>query len=150
MGWTVSSLLVVDGEPGRLIGMLDPESDLADRLTTKDCFTVNLLGWQHRALGDVFAGTAPAPGGAFRQARWTDSDWGPVLDGAIGWVGARLDPAVPATELGWSLQVTAVIEHIELADAASGDPDALAFLRGRYRPLPLEADTPRSPGPGHR
>jgi len=95
-GWTVSSFLVADGEPGEVVGVVDEDSDLADLLThpqAQPAVVVNLLSWEQRSLADAFAGQAPAPGGVFRLGEWTESEWGPVLLGSAGWIGARLAAA---------------------------------------------------------
>jgi flavin reductase (DIM6/NTAB) family NADH-FMN oxidoreductase RutF len=138
-GWTLSSFLVVDGEPAEVLGVLDEDSALAERLTASDPvlgrpLTVNLLGWQHRGLADAFAGVAPAPGGPFTLGRWRDTEWGPVLDDAPGWLGVRLR-SVP-DRAGWSLLVQATVDHVELGS----DPDEgmLAYVRGRYRAVSLD------------
>ena len=91
-GWTLSSFLVADGDPGEVIGLIDEESALADILAEATTVTVNLLGWDQRALADAFAGVAPAPGGPFALAAWTETEWGPVLVESVGWIGARLGP----------------------------------------------------------
>jgi flavin reductase (DIM6/NTAB) family NADH-FMN oxidoreductase RutF len=138
-GWTLSSFLVVEGEPAEVIGVLDEDSALAEQLVTPEpvavrSLTVNLLGWQHRGLADAFAGVAPAPGGPFTLGRWRDTDWGPVLEDTPGWLGVRLR-SVP-DRAGWSLLVRAAVEHVELGtDAAEG---VLAYVRGRYRAVSLD------------
>ncbi|MFP5282511.1 MAG: flavin reductase family protein [Actinomycetes bacterium] len=133
-GWTVSSLLLADGEPPQVLGLVDEDSDLADLLPESGTVAVSLLDWSHRALAEVFAGLAPAPGGPFRTAAWTATAWGPVLDGAPGWVGARIEPGTDRA--GWSLLVRGRIEHIEVPSVPTGE--ALGYLRGRYRALPWE------------
>ena len=62
--------------------------------------------------GGRVVAAAPAPGGPFTMGSWRQSDWGPVLEGVPGWLGARLvgEPQ-PA---GWSLLVRAVVEHVEI------------------------------------
>jgi flavin reductase (DIM6/NTAB) family NADH-FMN oxidoreductase RutF len=131
-GWTVSSFLVADGDPAQLVGLLDEDSDLADAITESRTVAVSLLGWQHRALADAFAGVAPAPGGAFRLGTWTDTAWGPVLDGAVGWAGGRLTEE-NLDHAGWGLLVRVLVEQVGIADAA--DDGVLAYLHGRYRRL---------------
>ncbi len=130
VGWTVSSLLVADGQPGELVGLLDEDSELADVAMETHTVAVSVLTGSHRQLADAFAGLAPAPGGAFRLGRWLGTAWGPVLEDGAGWLGARLtgDPQ----RAGWALLVRASIEHVELSDAAT---DVLAHVRGRYRAL---------------
>jgi len=131
-GLTVSSMLVADGEPGRVLGLLDPDSDLWDALAETPTFVVSLLGWGDRPLADAFAGVAPAPGGVFRLGSWTDTEWGPVLDSALAWAGCRLVEEQPRT-VGWSVLAEAVVEQVTLAD--EGDTRALVHRRGRYHPL---------------
>lgn len=124
-GLTISSLLVADGEPGRVLGLVDADSDFWD--ADPSTWVVNVLGAEHRFLADAFAGTAPAPGGPFRLGSWTDSEWGPVLAGTAGWLGVRRADVEPR-EAGWGLLVEAVVEHVEV-----GDAEAMIHLRGRYR-----------------
>lgn len=126
-GLTVSSLMVADGEPGVVLALLDPDSDLWEELLEQRIAVVQLLGWAHRGLADAFAGVAPAPGGAFRMAAWEQSDWGPVLGGVSAWAGVRLVDA-PVREIGWSVLAEAVVEHVELGE----EQDPLVHRRGRY------------------
>lgn len=127
-GLTVSSMLVADGNPARVLALVDEDSALADALEPDGAVAVSVLSWEHRALADAFAGTSPAPGGAFRLGGWSETEWGPVLDGVTSWMGARLidEPR----HSGWALLLEAVVEHIEIgADPA----EPLAHVRGRYR-----------------
>ena len=125
-GLTMSSTLVAEGEPAHVLGLVDEDSDFWD--AAPETVVVNVLGAGHRYVADVFAGAAPAPGGAFTQGEWTESEWGPVLVGSAGWMGLRLDP--DTREVGWRLLVEGVVEHVEIG---VGDP--LVHLRGRYHDL---------------
>src|SRR5690349_22699220 len=58
-GLTVSSTMVVDGKPGRLLGMLDDESDLWAAIEASGAFVVMPLGPADRQLADRFAGVLP-------------------------------------------------------------------------------------------
>lgn len=127
-GWTVSSLVLADGEPPEVLGLLDEDSDLADLLDAGGAVAISLLGGSHRSLADAFAGLAPAPGGAFRLGTWTETDWGPVVADAPGWLGARVSDA--QGKAGWTLLVRAEIEHV---DVAANAENVLGHLRGRYR-----------------
>lgn len=129
-GWTVSSLLLADGRPSQLVGLLDEDSELADAMLRTRTVAVSVLGGQHRGLADAFAGLMPAPGGPFRLGHWRDTAWGPVLEDAVGWLGARLLAGEPE-RAGWALLVRAEIEQVELGDTG----EVLAHLRGRYRAL---------------
>ncbi|GAB3256452.1 hypothetical protein GCM10027425_17000 [Alteromonas gracilis] len=128
-GLTVSSLVVALGEPARVIGLLDPEADLAERLLAEGTVVVSVLDWEQRRLGGMFAGTDPAPGGAFAQAAFEDTPWGPRLAGAAA-LGCRLEST---REVGWSTEVCCTVEQAWIEDATAGDP--MVHHRGRYRRL---------------
>jgi len=127
-GLTVSSTVVADGEPGRLLGLIDDESDLWEIASAAGRFAVAPLEPTHRQLADRFAGLLPAPGGLFTGYDWTDTPYGPVPADIGTWVGCRLDGA---REYGWALLVEATIETVELVAEAS----PLVHYRGRYRDL---------------
>ena len=118
--------MVALGEPARLLGLVDPDSDLAALVESSGAAVVQLLAWPDRGLAEAFAGTAPAPGGVFRQAEFVDTEWGPRLaSSATTWAGVRLERA---SEVGWSRLLTCMVEHVEVGD----DADPLGHRRGRY------------------
>ena len=130
VGLTVSSLMVANGEPARLLALVDPDSDLADSLEPGGRAAVMLLAWEHRDLAEGFAGTAPAPGGVFRQAAFEQTAWGPVLSGPRTWAGVVLEDV---REVGWSSLLTTRLEQVTIGD----DDRPLVHRRGRYvRPAP--------------
>jgi hypothetical protein len=88
---------------------------------------VSLLRWPQRDLAEMFAGTMPAPGGVFVQEAFEDTAWGPRPASTTTWAGTRLEDA---REVGWSLLLTCVVEHVEIGD----DTDPLLHRRGRYLP----------------
>jgi flavin reductase (DIM6/NTAB) family NADH-FMN oxidoreductase RutF len=124
-GLTVSSVMVALGEPGRVLGLVDPDSDLATVVERTRSAVVQVLAWADRDLAEGFAGTAPAPGGPFRQAEFVDTDWGPRLLHATTWAGVRLQES---TEVGWSRLLTCTVEHVEIGDDAA----PLLHRRGRW------------------
>jgi flavin reductase (DIM6/NTAB) family NADH-FMN oxidoreductase RutF len=126
-GLTVTSALVVAGDPGHVLGLLDPDSQLAEELVETRTAAVQLLQWQHRQVADAFAGVAPAPGGLFRLGEWTQSAWGPVLAGVSAWAGVRMTDRDP-TSIGYSVLVDTVVEHVELLT----ESDPLLHRRGSY------------------
>lgn len=130
-GLTVSSVMVANGTPPRLLALLDPLSDLAAALAGSGAAAVTVLDHDQRRLAEIFAGEAPAPGGAFRQAPFTDTDWGPVPTGASAWAGVRLESVA---EVGWSQLVTCRLEHVTAGDAT----DPLVHYRGRYPRLDID------------
>lgn len=127
-GLTVSSLMVANGDPARVLALVDPDSDLAAAAQETGRVVVQLLEWPHRDLAEAFAGLAPAPGGLFRLGSWTDTAWGPLLDGVSAWVGLAVDAEAP--EVGWSLLLTGTVEHVEVGEEAQ----PLVHRRGRYLP----------------
>ena len=125
-GLTVSSMLVADGEPGRVLGLIDEESDFWDAMEASGRFAVTVLTATDRQLADRFAGLMPAPGGLFANGEWHETDYGPVPAHAHTWAGCRLDAHRP---YGWALLVEAVVEIV----AAGPDPaPPLIHYRGRY------------------
>lgn len=127
-GLTVSSLMVANGTPARVLGLLDPLSDLVDVLGRTQKLAVTLLRRDEHYLAEVFAGRAPAPGGRFTQAEFVQTAWGPVLAGVRSWAGLRLESAV---EVGWSLLITGTVEQITV----TAEDDPLVHHRGRYQGL---------------
>lgn len=126
--WTVSSLLVVDGEPPEVAGLLKEATDLYDAALSSGRVAVTVLGDEHRHLADAAAELAPAPGGIWRLAEFTDTEWGPVVAGR-SWFGARIGGT--PEPIGWNVLARGAIEHIHLTDGHT-----LGVLRGRYRSWP--------------
>ena len=126
-GLTVSSTLVADGDPARILGLLDAESELWPAIEAAGRFAVIPLGPADRQLADRFAGLLPAPGGLFSGDSWRVTAHGPVPADHPTVVLCELAESRP---LGWSLLVIGVIEQIEL-----GEGEPLVHHRGRYREL---------------
>jgi flavin reductase (DIM6/NTAB) family NADH-FMN oxidoreductase RutF len=127
-GLTVSSMLVADGKPGRVLGLIDEESDFWDAVSRAHVFAVTPLESGDQQLADRFAGLMPAPGGLFATGAWRQTDYGPVPGPAGTWAGCRL---TDQREYGWALLVEATIETVHLGDAST----PLLHFRGRYREL---------------
>ena len=123
-GLTVSSVMVANGEPGRVLGLLDPDAELTDRVATTGLAVVQLLEWDDRALAEAFGGTAPAPGGPYTLGSWTETPYGPALADRT----RALVRVESTADVGWSLLVTATIEHVVMVD----DRHPLEHRRGRY------------------
>jgi flavin reductase (DIM6/NTAB) family NADH-FMN oxidoreductase RutF len=127
-GLTVSSFMVAAGEPAHILELLDADSDFAEAFRRTRVAAVQLLEWEHQRLADAFAGQFPAPGGPFRLADWTDTEWGPRLVSAATWAGVRLGEGDPR-EVGWYELADAVVEHVEIGPESS----PLVHRRGRYQ-----------------
>jgi flavin reductase (DIM6/NTAB) family NADH-FMN oxidoreductase RutF len=127
-GLSVTSLMFALGEEPNVLALLDPDSDLLELLRETGRAVVVPLQWEDRGLAEAFAGTAPAPGGPFRQASWQATPFGPRLETATTWAGIEL---VDEREVGWSMEVRARLVQIEVGDGA----DVLLHHRGRFHRL---------------
>lgn len=127
-GWTISSMLVGDGEPAELVALVDEDADWWELFATTGAATVNVLTEGQGRIADAFARVAPSPGGPFRTGTWADALHGPRLTDAAAWVGVRLVDADPA-HAGWGLLVRATVEVVDLAEGR----EALEHRHGRYR-----------------
>lgn len=127
-GLTVSSMLVADGDPGRVLGLVDEESEFWTAAAAAGQFAVTPLGASEQQLADRFAGLMPAPGGLFALDRWSETPYGPVPADAGTWAGCRLDGY---RGYGWALLVEATVADIHL----DGAPVPLVHFRGRYHRL---------------
>ncbi|MCZ4499581.1 MAG: flavin reductase [Marmoricola sp.] len=125
VGLTVSSLMVANGEPARVLGLLDPDADLTETFEDSGLAVVQLLHWEDRDLAEAFGGTAPAPGGPFREGTWEQTTHGPALAGRSRAL-VRLETV---EDRGWSRLVVATVEEFVVLE----DADPLEHRRGRYR-----------------
>ena len=126
VGLTVSSVMVASGEPGRLLALLDPDSDLREVLGETGRGVVHLLEWEHRDLAEAFAGQLPSPGGPFRMGEWEQTGHGPRLVTAPSWATVELEST---SSTGWSDLVVTRVVSVVLGE----DVEPLVHRRGRYR-----------------
>jgi flavin reductase (DIM6/NTAB) family NADH-FMN oxidoreductase RutF len=126
-GLTVASTLIADGAPGRVLGLVDDESDLWSAVRHSGRFAVCPLRASDRRLADTFGGVMPAAGSAFAGDGWRTTHFGPVLDGVAGWAGCHLDDA---RRFGWGLLVEATVDHVEIGTGEV--PEPLVHFHGRY------------------
>jgi 3-hydroxy-9,10-secoandrosta-1,3,5(10)-triene-9,17-dione monooxygenase reductase component len=126
VGITVSSILVADGEPPAVLGLIDPLSDFWSAVQESKAFIVHVLLEPHRRLSDLFAGRYPGPGSKFDGVAFEPTPWGPVLDDAGTRACCRLGGA---TEVGDALLVRGDVERHELGP---GSTAPLAYFRGDY------------------
>ncbi|MEU8655760.1 flavin reductase family protein [Actinoplanes philippinensis] len=127
-GLTVSSAMIADGEPGRVLGLIDEESDFWAAASAAGRFAVTPLTPDDRQLADRFAGLFPAPGGLFAAGEWEQTVYGPVPAHATTWAGCALTDSRPC---GWALLLDGVIETVRTG--SGGSP--LIHYRGRYTGL---------------
>ena len=127
-GLTISSVMVAEGEPASVFGLVGETSDLWEAIRVSEAFVVHLLQESQRQLADRFAGLRPTPGGPFRNLAVVDSPWGPVLADLPSRAYCRLRGS---WESGYHLLVAGSIEQIEIPDVER----PLVYYRGRYRSL---------------
>ncbi|MBI5158221.1 MAG: flavin reductase [Acidimicrobiia bacterium] len=127
-GLTVSSLMIADGEPGRLIFLCGRNADLGDVIASSGGFVVHALGSGDEWLADRFAGVRPSPGGLFAGLEISDGAYGPV----ITTVATRAECSMAAlADAGWYHLIEGSIASVVL-----GEPvEPLVRFRGRYRGL---------------
>lgn len=127
-GLTVSSLNVIEGEPGLVEMVVGPTSDLWDVVADSGTFVVHICRSSDRALAEVFAGLRPSPGGMFAGLAVTGSDFGPVIETLGDRAHCRF---IDRREVGFSGVVAGEIDHIDVGDLV----DPLVYFRGGYRGL---------------
>jgi 3-hydroxy-9,10-secoandrosta-1,3,5(10)-triene-9,17-dione monooxygenase reductase component len=127
-GLTVSSTIVVDGDPPEVAGVISDTTAVWEAIHDTGAFVIHVLHERHRTLADVFAGLRPSPGGPFASIEVHDSEFGPVLPFLSTRIACRLLDSRPT---GYSHLVRAEGVEFELGDL--GDP--LVLFRGGYRRL---------------
>jgi flavin reductase (DIM6/NTAB) family NADH-FMN oxidoreductase RutF len=127
-GLTVSSLFVIEGEPGRIHLVVGPVSDLWDVAEETGHCVVHIAHGRHRGIADVFAGLRPSPGGPFAAVETTESEWGPVIADMPDRAYCR---TLSLSELGWSGVIETEVERVELSEGSQ----PLIHHRGGYHGL---------------
>ncbi|MBW3576758.1 MAG: flavin reductase family protein [Actinobacteria bacterium] len=126
-GLTISSVLIAEGEPARVLGLMSDLTDLWETIQDTGSFVMHVLDRSQGWLSDRFAFRVPSPGGPYAGLEITESSFGPVLAA----VGTRAYcRVVEARTVGHAQLVDAAIEDLELADL-----DPLVHFRGRYAGL---------------
>jgi 3-hydroxy-9,10-secoandrosta-1,3,5(10)-triene-9,17-dione monooxygenase reductase component len=125
-GLTVSSVLVAQGQPARLLGLIDPTSAFWEAAQETGTFVVQVLGVGDRALAERFSQVRPPIRGPFERLEVAESPWGPVLGGSRPRAACRLAGSTP---VGHAELVQGEIEQLDLPDPE----DPLAYLHGSYR-----------------
>jgi 3-hydroxy-9,10-secoandrosta-1,3,5(10)-triene-9,17-dione monooxygenase reductase component len=127
-GLTVSSVLVADGQPARLLGLIDPASALWEAVEGTGAFVVQVLGVGDRALAERFAEVRPPIRGMFSGLEVRESAWGPVIGGRRPRASCRL---AGSRQVGYDLLVEGAIEELEPREL----DDPLAWAHGGFRSL---------------
>lgn len=128
-GLTVSSLMVIEGEPGYVEAVVGPTTDLWDLVEETGRFVVHVCTDENRHMAQVFAGLRPSPGGIFAGFDVTQTEWGPLIDS----LGNRAFCSFETKrEIGYSGLVTGRIDRVEVVDLTN----PLAYFRGNFHSLP--------------
>jgi flavin reductase (DIM6/NTAB) family NADH-FMN oxidoreductase RutF len=127
-GLTVSSLLVIEGDPPLTSLVVSPTTDLWAAIAETGRFVIHVCRYDDHRLADVFAGLAPSPGGMFTDVAIEQSEWGPVLTD----LGDRAYCSFQsAEEAGWSGLIVGRIDRLEITDLS----DPMVHFRSAYRRL---------------
>jgi flavin reductase (DIM6/NTAB) family NADH-FMN oxidoreductase RutF len=127
-GLTISSLLVVEGEPAMVELVVGPTSDLWDAVAESGHFVIHICHEEDRELAQVFAGLRPSPGGVFAGIEVRETAHGPVIERLANRAFCSFDKR---EELGFSGLVTGRIDEVSAAEI----DDPLVYFRGNYRSL---------------
>ena len=127
-GLTVSSILVAEGAPSLVLGLISDTAEVYETLKITGSCVVHLLDHSHRIVADQFAGLRPSPGGLFVDQEIEDTEWGPALASFTNRAYCRY---LDDVDSGYQRLVRASIERIELEDL----DHPLIYFRGRYRSL---------------
>jgi 3-hydroxy-9,10-secoandrosta-1,3,5(10)-triene-9,17-dione monooxygenase reductase component len=133
-GLTISSILMAEGDPAYVFGLVNSLTDLWDSVQVRETFVVHVLGGAHRRVAERFAGRTPVPGGPWHGLAAGDSPWGPTISDVGNRAYCRL---ADADEVGFYQLVRGRIEAVDVDDL----DDPLSYFQGRYRSL-----RPRNPG----
>jgi 3-hydroxy-9,10-secoandrosta-1,3,5(10)-triene-9,17-dione monooxygenase reductase component len=125
-GLTVSSALVAEGQPARLLGLIDPTSAFWEAMQEARAFVVHVLAAGDRSLAERFSEVRPPVRDPFDRLEVAESPWGPVLAGKRPRAACRLAGSMT---VGHAELVEGVIEQLELPDLE----DPLTYLHGSYQ-----------------
>lgn len=126
-GLTVSSLLVAEGDPPLILGIIDPLSDFHRAVEESGRFIVHVLANDEERAARLFAGAYPVD--PFDELAFAEDEFGPFLPGHRPTVRCRF---VASETVGFQAVLRGEIASVE----PSEDPgDPLAWYRGSYRSL---------------
>lgn len=131
-GLTVSSVLVIEGDPALVHLVVGPTTDLWHVTAETGRFIIHVCPHDVTRLADVFAGLSPAPGGMFAGVTTDETEWGPVL---IGLHDRAFCTVRSAEEAGWSGLIVGQVDRVEVTDLL----DPMVHYRSAYRRLSPES-----------
>lgn len=137
-GITVSSMMVAEGEPPSVLGLVGPLSEFWEAASQTGRFVVHVLGADAVRTADQFA--LRYPGDPFEGLSVTASEWGPVLASAQTRAACSLAGSL---DVGYQLLVRGTPVEMELPED-TGPP--LVHYRGRYLTTGPRAQGPTAGG----
>jgi 3-hydroxy-9,10-secoandrosta-1,3,5(10)-triene-9,17-dione monooxygenase reductase component len=127
-GLTMSSVLVAEGDPPVVIGLLSDTAELFEALEVGRRFVVHILDDHHKRLADRFAGLFPSPGGLFSGLSLQETEYGPILEEIENRAYCEL---MDIGDAGYQRLVRGSIHRLDLTDLT----DPLTYFRGRYHSI---------------
>lgn len=127
-GLTVSSLIVIEGDPGVVQLVVGPTTDLWESAEKGGRFVVHICHRGDRETAQVFAGLRPNPGGIFAGVDVEPSEYGPVIRRLPNRAYCQY---MSKEVVGWSGIMRGSIDRVEAGDIT----DPLVYFRGGYRTL---------------
>jgi flavin reductase (DIM6/NTAB) family NADH-FMN oxidoreductase RutF len=124
VGMTANAVCSLSLEPLLLLVAFDNEARTLPAVQATGRFGVNILAAGQQDLARLFASKSDERE-KFAGVPHAMHDGIPVLDGALAWIGCRLERLIPAGDH------TIGIGAVEAAEAGRGDP--LLWFRGVYR-----------------
>ncbi len=124
VGMTANAVCSLSLDPTLLLVCFDEGARTLSVVRDAGRFGVNVLGAGQEDLARLFASKRPERE-KFAGVAHTVHDGIPVIEGALAWVGCRLERLVPGGDH------TIGIGAVEAAEAGEGDP--LLWFRGSYR-----------------
>jgi flavin reductase (DIM6/NTAB) family NADH-FMN oxidoreductase RutF len=124
VGMTANAVCSLSLEPLLLLVAFDNESRTLPVVRETGRFGVNILAAGQEDLARLFASKTDEQR-KFAGVPHTMHDGIPVIDGALAWIGCRLERLIEAGDH------TIGIGAVEAAEAGRGDP--LLWFRGSYR-----------------
>jgi 3-hydroxy-9,10-secoandrosta-1,3,5(10)-triene-9,17-dione monooxygenase reductase component len=124
-GFACQSFAAVSLDPPLVLFSPSRSSATWPRIARAGRFCANVLAAGQRSLARTF-GASAAPGtDRFAGVAWSPPAAGPVLDGALTWVGCAVEAVHEAGD-----HFVVIGRVTELGECAAGQP--LLFYRGRY------------------
>jgi flavin reductase (DIM6/NTAB) family NADH-FMN oxidoreductase RutF len=124
VGMTVNAVCSLSLDPVLLLVCFDNEARTLPVVRDVGRFGVNVLRAEQEDLARLFASKRPESE-KFAGVPHTVHDGIPVVEGALAWVGCRLERLIPGGDH------TIGIGAVEAAEAGHGEP--LLWFRGGYR-----------------